>query len=118
MRSNTAMPLKGLGKGKHSTWKGAGQRSNPGEEREWSQTSSLNGMHPSGLVSERGATQHLCWSEAVSWAWEDLNLRPHPYQRSTAKRHANQRSPRSGGSGRVPRSGGNEGVVVNLSDGA
>jgi hypothetical protein len=25
----------------------------------------------------------FCWSEAGWWAWEDLNLRPHPYQRSS-----------------------------------
>src|SRR4029453_5840467 len=38
------------------------------------------------------------WSEAEWWAWEDLNQRPHPYQRyqvSTADRCANQHSPRS-----------------------
>jgi hypothetical protein len=29
------------------------------------------------------------------WAWEDLNLRPHPYQQSRAERHADQRFPRS-----------------------
>jgi hypothetical protein len=29
------------------------------------------------------------------WAWEDLNLRPHPYQVSRAKRCADQRFPRS-----------------------
>jgi hypothetical protein len=31
----------------------------------------------------------------VKWAWLDLNQRPHPYQGSTAKRHAIQRLPRS-----------------------
>jgi hypothetical protein len=29
------------------------------------------------------------------WAWEDLNLRPHPYQVSRAKRCADRRFPRS-----------------------
>jgi len=44
------------------------------------------------------------------WAWLDLNQRPHPYQRWTAKRRANQRSPRPCGSvsatgmGWIPRS--------------
>jgi hypothetical protein len=26
--------------------------------------------------------QRFCWSEAIWWAWEDLNLRLHPYQGS------------------------------------
>ena len=34
--------------------------------------------------------QRFRWSEAVWWAWLDLNQRPHPYQRWTADRHANQ----------------------------
>ena len=33
-------------------------------------------------------------SEPLWWAWLDLNQRPHPYQRSTADRHANQHCPR------------------------
>src|SRR4029453_597727 len=31
----------------------------------------------------------------VWWAWEDLNLRLHPYQQSRAHRHATLRFPRS-----------------------
>src|SRR5215211_1705619 len=29
------------------------------------------------------ANQRSCWSEAIWWAWEDLNLRLHPYPDST-----------------------------------
>ena len=35
--------------------------------------------------------QRFCWSRAVRWAWEDLNLRPHPYQQSRAHRYATLR---------------------------
>jgi hypothetical protein len=34
-------------------------------------------------------------SATVSWAWLDLNQRPHPYQVSRAKRCANRRFPKS-----------------------
>jgi hypothetical protein len=30
--------------------------------------------------SRKTASQRLRWSEAASWAWLDLNQRPHPYQ--------------------------------------
>ena len=35
--------------------------------------------------------QRLRWSKAGLWAWEDLNLRPHPYQQSRAYRCATLR---------------------------
>jgi hypothetical protein len=41
------------------------------------------------------SNQRFCWSEAVWWAWEDLNLRPHPYQQSRAYRCATLRFCRS-----------------------
>ena len=37
-------------------------------------------------------------SARVSWAWEDLNLRPHPYQVSPPERRASQHFPRPDGS--------------------
>jgi hypothetical protein len=52
-------------------------------------------------------SRHSHWSEAGWWAWEDLNLRPHPYQVSRAKRCADRRFPRS------PRSVGGEGMRSN-----
>jgi hypothetical protein len=53
------------------------------------------------LLAESGADSVLeaglrfRWSEAEWWAWEDLNLRLHPYQVSRAKRCADRRFPRS-----------------------
>jgi hypothetical protein len=35
-------------------------------------------------IRER-SDQHLCRSEAISWAWEDLNLRPHPQVKIPAR---------------------------------
>jgi hypothetical protein len=35
------------------------------------------------------------WSAALWWAWEDLNLRLHPYQQNAGNRCANRRSRRS-----------------------
>jgi hypothetical protein len=32
------------------------------------------------IVILRQTIQRFRWSEALLWAWEDLNLRPHPYQ--------------------------------------
>jgi hypothetical protein len=51
-------------------------------------------MTPSRL-RPRTADRRFCWSEAIWWAWEDLNLRPHPYQVSRAQRCADRRFPRS-----------------------
>jgi hypothetical protein len=55
---------------------------------------------PSGFIKTAAAlSTRTCWSkrcrgsEAISWAWPDLNQRPHPYKRSTAARHADQRFP-------------------------
>ena len=42
------------------------------------------------IVILRHTIQRFRWSGALLWAWEDLNLRPHPYQRSTANRCAIQ----------------------------
>jgi hypothetical protein len=39
--------------------------------------------------------RHSRWSEAGWWAWEDLNLRLHPYQQSGAYRYATLRFRRS-----------------------
>jgi hypothetical protein len=54
---------------------------------------------PASLTQTR-IDQRCRWSEAVLWACQDLNLGPHPYQLSRAKRHANRRFPRSLASGR------------------
>jgi hypothetical protein len=40
-------------------------------------TSSLAGMHPRELAPQRD-DRRFRWSQAISWAWEDSNLRPHP----------------------------------------
>jgi hypothetical protein len=40
------------------------------------------------LYSQGITDQRLRRSKPVQWAWLDLNQRPHPYQRSTAKRCA------------------------------
>ena len=37
------------------------------------------------------ANQRSCWSEAIWWAWEDLNLRLHPYQQNAGNRCADGR---------------------------
>ena len=39
--------------------------------------------------------QRLRWSQPASWAWLDLNQRPHPYQLSRAQRCADRRLRRS-----------------------
>jgi hypothetical protein len=43
----------------------------------------------------KSSWQRFRWSGTALWAWEDLNLRPHPYQQSSAKRCADYRFPRS-----------------------
>jgi hypothetical protein len=45
---------------------------------------------PSGTRSKRMPDKHFPSSKLMLWAWLDLNQRPHPYQRSTAERHANR----------------------------
>jgi hypothetical protein len=44
------------------------------------QTSSLTGACEV-IVILRQTIQRFRWSEALLWAWEDLNLRPHPERR-------------------------------------
>jgi hypothetical protein len=50
----------------------------------------LNGKHPSQSVfkDERPAFPLV---KGIRWAWEELNLRPHPYQQSGAHRYATLR---------------------------
>ena len=43
---------------------------------------------PTKLMS---SWQHFRWSGTALWAWEDLNLRLHPYQQSRAYRYATLR---------------------------
>ena len=59
------------------------------------QTSSLIGLHPSLPGPERQGTSILAGHRPFWWAWEDLNLRPHPYQGSAPR-------PVSAGSRRQP----------------
>jgi hypothetical protein len=51
------------------------------------------------IRSERNG-RRFRWSEAGWWAWEELNLRLHPYQQSRAQRCADGRFPRSLATGR------------------
>jgi hypothetical protein len=37
-------------------------------------------MHPSLPGPQKTSDRRFRWSEAVWWAWEELNLRLHPYQ--------------------------------------
>jgi hypothetical protein len=60
----------------------------PTQERSALKTSSHR-IHPIGLAPQT-PDQRKRWSRARLWAWLDLNQRPHPYQRSTAERRANQ----------------------------
>jgi hypothetical protein len=53
-------------------------------------TSSPNGMHPSEASIRKRSSQHFHWSEAISWACQDLNLGPHPYQQPTGNRCAHR----------------------------
>jgi hypothetical protein len=58
------------------------------------------GPHPRTDASDWAGTwkrsdQRFRWSQAISWAWLDLNQRPHPYQQSRAYRYADPRFPRS-----------------------
>ena len=51
------------------------------------------GPHPDPDASKLAWTpkanhQLSRWSEAILWAWEDLNLRPHPYRQSAGNRCA------------------------------
>src|SRR5512132_2804064 len=50
---------------------------------------------PGAAAIESTTDERFRRSNAVSWAWLDLNLRPHPYQVSRAKRCADRRFPRS-----------------------
>jgi hypothetical protein len=46
-------------------------------------------------VESGSKNQRFCWSMVIWWAWEDLNLRPHPYQQSRAHRYATRHFCRS-----------------------
>jgi hypothetical protein len=70
----------------------------PTQDRKRPQDLIPNGMHPLGLLPGSGATSVSAGHGPVLWAWLDLNQRPHPYQRWTAKRRANEHSPRRYGS--------------------
>ena len=50
----------------------------------------MRGRPTGAVASERTPLACLPRSKVVQWAWLDLNQRPHPYQRWTAERHANQ----------------------------
>jgi len=77
-------------------------------------TSPLQESDSCRLLAESGADSVLeaglrfRWSEAEWWAWEDLNLRLHPYQQSTGNRCA---------AGRFSRSRSTVGVKVKWSNG-
>ena len=45
---------------------------------------------PREINDSVSAAQYRC-----GWAYQDLDLGPHPYQQSRAKRHADRRFPRS-----------------------
>jgi hypothetical protein len=88
MRSNTAMRPSTPG------WKPVMD-----QRRGWSACLLPTGADPQAQTSSltdacevivilRQTIQRFRWSEALLWAWEDLNLRPHPYQVSPAERHA------------------------------
>jgi hypothetical protein len=56
--------------------------------------------HPHPGCSQAGSDpkrsdERLRWPKAILWAWEDLNLRPHPYQLNAGNRCADRRFPRS-----------------------
>ena len=51
--------------------------------------------HGSDNASKAAPDERFPRSIRVWWAWLDLNQRPHPYQQSGVKRHADQRFPRS-----------------------
>ena len=55
-----------------------------------SRSGSIHSTRPCNTDDQRLRLSGLVW-----WAWEDLNLRPHPYQVSRAKRCADRRFPRS-----------------------
>jgi hypothetical protein len=95
MRSNTAMRPSTPG------WKPVMD-----QQRGWSACLLPTGADPQAQTSSltdacevivilRQTIQRFRWSEALLWAWEDLNLRPHPYQQSRAHRYATLRSCRS-----------------------
>ena len=91
MRSNTAMRPSTPG------WKPVMD-----QQRGWSACLLPTGADPQAQTSSltdacevivilRQTIQRFRWSETLLWAWEDLNLRPHPYQVSRAQRCAQGR---------------------------
>jgi hypothetical protein len=91
MRSNTAMRPTEDKATAHSDQQHAGQVASvgltwrPHDEHPWVGAARVLNEQASAFPLVRGPL----------WAWEDLNLRPHPYQQSRAYRHANRRSCRS-----------------------
>ena len=73
----------------------AGQAGRAGSQRAVDPPTLLLTSDEPSRLSPRDVKQAFRWSEAIWWAWEDFNLRPHPYQVSTAKRCAERRFPRS-----------------------
>jgi hypothetical protein len=69
-------------------------------ERQTPPTWLLTSDDPSQL-SPRTADKRFRWSGAISWAWEDLNLRPHPYQQNAGNRCAKRCFRRSRSTGRA-----------------
>ena len=79
-RSLTASPVTG-----NLSW-----ANDPARVKSQVKTSSPNGTHPIGLATGSQAPSVSAGQGPVLWAWLDLNQRPHPNQRSTAERRANQ----------------------------
>jgi hypothetical protein len=79
-RSLTASPVTG-----NLSW-----ANDPAGVKSQVKTSSPNGTHPIGLAPGSQAPSVSAGQGPVLWAWLDLNQRPHPNQRSTAERRANQ----------------------------
>src|SRR5215217_1028946 len=77
MRSTTAVRTE------RNSWTVARTGERPGQ-RGWPSALRLGAFDliPSPLkrsdAASRSCPKQMRWSEAVSWAWEELNLRPHP----------------------------------------
>jgi hypothetical protein len=96
MRSTTAVrPNTGSGRGPEQPENVLVRRPVWAQEERRAQPTSLLTGDASEPAEQEQRDKHFCWSEAILWAWEDLNLRPHPYQVSRAQRCADRRFPRS-----------------------
>jgi hypothetical protein len=62
--------------------KRAGQAGRAGSQRAVDPPTLLLTSDDPSRLSPRTSDKRFRWSEAIWWAWEDLNLRLHPYQRS------------------------------------